>query len=145
MKRPSGTVIAVVGAIVALIVIEVIVWWPDPPKKKSDEPPSEPLPAAVKTVEQAPPPPAPAPTPSAAPVRSGRDIQQLKTSERDELRRLEGCSDKKCGDPCVYRCEPGSDPRCVDGLRPGACAADGQCNYMLPAICPQGDADEIPP
>jgi hypothetical protein len=81
-----------------------------------------------------------------AQARSGRDIPQLKTSERDELRRLEGCSDKRCGDPCVYRCEPGSDPRCIDGLRPGACAADGQCNYVLPAVCPPpDDAGEPPP
>jgi hypothetical protein len=137
MKRPSGLTLGIIAGIVAFVVLEVIVWWPDAPKKKADEPAPEPAPTfAPKPVEAPPPVASPAPPPSTAPAREGRAIHELRANENDELRRLEGCSDKHCGDPCILRCDPNEDGRCVDGKRPGACTVDGICSTTLPAVCP---------
>jgi hypothetical protein len=145
MKRPSVTVIAVVGGIALFFITEVIVWWPDPPKKKSDDPaPQEPPPTAQAAVVE-PPPPSPAPTPNAAPARPGLDIPQLQADESDEIRRLEGCSDKHCGDPCIVRCDPQQDGRCATGKRPGACTVSGECSTTLPAVCPAEGTGEPSP
>jgi hypothetical protein len=133
MKRPSGLTLGIIAGIVALVVTEVIVWWPDAPKKLSEEPPP---PAPVAAPTPIVPLPAPPSVASAPAARPGRTIPQLKASEADELRRLEGCGDKKCGDPCIFRCDSKDDGRCVDGRRPGACSLDGECSTTLPAVCP---------
>jgi hypothetical protein len=134
MKRPSGLALGVIAGIVALVVTEVIVWWPDAPKKRSEEPPPAPTPVAIPNVPE----PVLVPTmiPSAPPVHSALTIRQLKANENDEIRRLEGCSDKHCGDPCIFRCDPNEDGRCTGGMRPGACTVDGVCSTTLPAVCP---------
>jgi len=141
MKRPSGLALGVLAVIVAFIVTEAYFWWPRP--KKSEEAPSEPAPIAVATAVPPSPAPPPPSLPSAEPPRSGRTIRQLQANEGDELRRLEGCSDKHCGDPCVFRCDATQDGRCVDGRRPGACTVDGECSTTLPAVCP--GPGETPP
>jgi len=147
MKRPSATVIAVVSGIGLLIITEVIVWWPDPPKKKSEEepapPPPEPAPTAQAVVEP-PPPPSPAPTPIASPARPGRDIPKLQADESEDTRRLEGCSGKRCGEPCVLHCDPQLDGRCATGTLPGACTMNGECSTTMPAVCPTEGAAESP-
>jgi len=127
----------------ALIVTEVIVWWPDPPRKKTDErsPAREVLIEPIVAEPPPPPPPAesvaPDPDPVAPPPgRPGRDIPALAADPSDEIRQLEGCRGKRCGDPCVLHCDDPSDGRCVNGIRPGACTVDGECSYVLPAICP---------
>jgi hypothetical protein len=136
MKRPSRTAVVLVGAFVAFIVVEVIVWWPDASKKRSEDPQRrEPPPQLAATLE----PPSPvvpsaSSPPSAPPPRPGRTIPQLRADESDEVRRLEGCSDKHCGDPCIFRCDL-NDGRCVDGKRPGACTLEGVCSTTLPAVC----------
>jgi hypothetical protein len=133
MKRPSGLAIGVIAGIVALVVTEVIVWWPETPKKRAEEPP-QPMPVAVpQAAAPAPPPPS---LPTAELAHPGRTVRPLQANEHDELRRLEGCADKHCGDPCIFRCDPGQDGRCVDGRRPGACTVDGECSTTLPAVCP---------
>jgi hypothetical protein len=166
MKRPSATVIAVVSGIGLLVITEMIVWWPDPPKKKSEEvpapPPSEPAPTAQATVVEPPPPPSPAPTPIAPPARPGRDIPKLQADESEddpgkspttlgspqggmgEKRRLEGCSGKHCGEPCIIRCDPQPDGRCATGTQPGACTVSGECGTTVPAVCPTEGAGEPP-
>jgi hypothetical protein len=137
MKRPSGLVLGILGGFVAFVVLEVIVWWPDAPKKRADEPAPEPVPTvAPKPLETPPPAAAPAALPNVAPAREGRTVHELKANENDEVRRLEGCSDKHCGDPCIFRCDPNEDGRCVDGKRPGACTVDNVCSTTLPAVCP---------
>jgi hypothetical protein len=142
MKRPSGLTLGIIGGVVAFVVIEVIVWWPDPPKKHSEEPSPLPTPVALpKPADPAPSPPTIATAPAARP---GRTVRQLQENEGDELRRLEGCADKKCGDQCIYRCAPGEeDGRCINGRRPGACTVDGVCSTTMPAVCP--GKDEPPP
>jgi hypothetical protein len=134
MKRPSGLTLGVIVGIVALVVTEIIVWWPEEPKKRTEEPSAPPAPVVVPKATE--PPPAPTAAASAPAARPGRTIQQLRESENDEIRRLEGCADKKCGDPCIFRCESKEDGRCVDGKRPGACSVDGVCSTTLPAMCP---------
>jgi len=152
VQRPSRFVIGIATAIFALIVTEVIVWWPDPPRKKPDDPseargiaveppPPEPLPPE-------PPPPEPPPPESATPTvvapppaRPGRDIPALIVNPREEIppqpqQPVEGCRGKRCGDPCLMRCDNPSDGRCVNGMRPGACGQDDECSSVMPAICP---------
>jgi hypothetical protein len=137
MNRPSRTVIALFVVLLAFIVIEVVVWWPEAPKPKRqaeetparDEPQREPaakLPLPIPT--------APTQTPSAS---RGRTVPQIRIDETaEEIRQLQTCRGKHCGDPCVLRCDP-SDGQCTpQGIRPGACASNGECNYMMPAICP---------
>jgi hypothetical protein len=136
MRRPSGLVLGILGVIVAFIGFEAVMWWPEASKKKPDEPEPAffaapaPPPAEVPSVV------APAPVLKPPPVREGRSIPQLHENENDELRRLEGCGDKHCGDPCILRCDPNEDGRCVEGRRPGACTVDGICGTTLPAVCP---------
>jgi hypothetical protein len=136
MKRPPGLALGVIAVILGFIVFEVIAWWPDAPKKRTQEVASEPAPPPPPTAEPAP---APAPPPtlaSVAPPRSGRTIPQLHANEGDELRRLVGCSDKKCGESCLVRCDPSQDGRCINGTMAGACNASGECSTTLPAVCP---------
>jgi hypothetical protein len=135
MKRPSRTAVVLVGAFVAFIVVEVIVWWPEASKKRSEDPQRREQPQFAATPEPPPPvvPSASSP-PNAPPPRPGRTVPQLRADESDEIRRLEGCSDKHCGDPCIFRCDL-NDGRCVDGKRPGACTLDGACSTTLPAVC----------
>jgi hypothetical protein len=146
MKRPSGLALGVLAAIAAFIVVELYFWWPEKPKKQAESDP-EPTPVGAPPLPTAPP--APLALASAGSARPGRTIQQLQANESDELRRLEGCSDKKCGDPCLLRCDPNEDGRCKNGRRPGACTVNGECSTTMPAVCPSGQGDvpasELPP
>src|SRR5262245_22800198 len=107
MKRPSGLALGILGGIVAFIAFETFMWWPRASEKKPDEREPSPPPTLAPAPIEAPPPVAtPAPSPNAAPAREGRTIHQLQATEADEVRRLEGCGDKHCGDPCIFRCDP---------------------------------------
>lgn len=145
MKRPSGTALAIVGGALAFITFEMIVWWPDPPKKPRDEVHSEASVPHAYAIEPRLSPSAETPAPIASPRNQARDIPRLRADESDEIRRLEGCGDKRCGDPCVFRCDERQDSRCIGGVRPGACTAEGTCSYVLPAICTgQAEPTETP-
>jgi hypothetical protein len=142
MKRPSGLVLGVLGAITAFILVELYFWWPAISKKR-EEPAAEPAVAAEAPAPTFAPPSEPTVAAAAPAARPGRTIQELHSNESDELRRLEGCSDKKCGDPCIFRCNESEDGRCKNGRRPGACTVTGECSTTLPAVCPSGQ-DEVP-
>jgi hypothetical protein len=139
-KRGRGVDAAVIGAILATLAVAALLRSAPSTARHSQEPPSVPPPQAVEPLrleERDPLVPAPPAAPAPADTFVSRAMAAVvPVASDDEIRSLLGCADKRCGDPCVLPCDP-ADGRCTpQGIRAGACASDGTCSYVLPAVCP---------